>query len=691
MVCPKFQLHLVSLSVHTHACHFCLMPLLSGKFSFFLWKLQTHQRRRKNSSQGQGQQQQQQQQPPSQPAQAQIHPTESPIAIQHNSTAPTHRHDTPLVITTGQSTTSLFKCQYCNALFQIHHELQQHEEIHKKLGHIGTVNLLASQNILTNQHSCKFAASPNSHTPRPESNQSNNSNNRQQPQQQQQHPHPQDMKPLICHQCGLLCPSEIAMIEHVKQHETLNKLYQSQQQQQRQQQQQQQQQPQQHQQNQSQQATPPGGTQQQVTSQMRSDVRNERSPQDGGRSSNMAVGSPAPEHTATSAANQHSSSSASAQNVTSSSMTSSTGNMSVFPMPQISPGLPSMLDELCLAASTWNSFYTQQQTTSATSAPPGSSSGNVSSAGLTVPQLPKALTVHSTINQNHLANGGNMVLPPGAAIQQQQHQLQQQQQQLMVIPKPKKKKKKKKPKVNKDDIFECSICHQTFATEFHRNIHANSHKYYDASRSSKATAAAAAFPIATAVTAETNHTAKNSLPNATISSNNANHSSTANNRNKNAATSNPINNTAVSASNNNSNNPSASPAVTGNSTSNNAVATTSGSFNNMSMGDTSGVYVPSSYGMAAVVTSTSTMSTYGMTTVPNAFQTAASLPTMVPMATPNQYPVTMAMGGPGAPHSIFPLLHRPASGALTAPVAHHPVAQQPLFPQPIPQPVFPQR
>lgn len=97
--------------------------------------------------------------------------------------------------------------------------------------------------------------------------------------------------------------------------------------------------------------------------------------------------------------------------------------------------------------------------------------------------------------------------------------------------------------------------------------------------------------------------------------------------------------------------------------------------------ETSGGYVASNYNM---VTSAGS---YG-----NAFPTV-TLPAMVPMTAPgsSQYP-----GGPPTP--IFPLLHRPGTGPVggmgmgaAAALTHHPVTQQPLFPQPIPQPVFPQR
>ena len=429
------------------------------------------------------------------------------------------------------------------------------------------------------------------------------------------------------------------MIEHVKQHETLSKLYQNQQQQQ------------------SQSHVANNSQQQQQQQQQVSQVRNERSPPEGNNS--ITVSSPTVDN----------------NTGASTTLTPNTApsNMSVFPMTQISPGLPSMLDELCLAATTWNTFYTQQQQQQQQQQQPN----NMTSTGVAVPQLPKALVAHSTINQNHIPNGnsGNsMVLVPG-------QQLQQQQQQPDVPPKPKKKKKKKKPKVRLDDIFECNICHQTFATEFHRNIHANSHKYYDGSRGNKSPVASLSL---VAAGTDIGNKAASAAVDTTISSNiNVTNTVISNNVNNSNSS------TGASATGSNP----ATPHATHVSVNTTNTSATTCSYN-VTMVDTSGTYVPSSYGMtAAVAPSTAAgMSTYGMTSaVPNAFQTAASLPTMVPMATPNhQYPVTMTMAAQ-APHPIFPLIHRPASNALSAPVAHHPVTQQPLFPQPLPQPVFPQR
>ena len=554
--------------------------------------LQTHQRRRKNSSQGQGQSQ----------IQANQSPLKNSTVPEQNNTSqtPADKQDTPSLVGTVSQSASLFKCQYCNHIFSHQDELFHHEEIHKKLGHIETANLAASQTILGNQTSCKFAGTANH---------GSHGNNAQ------------DLKPLICHQCGLLCTTETAMIEHVKQHETLNRLYQNQQQQQ---------QSQSHVANNSQQ-------QQQQQQQQVSQVRNERSQPEG--NNGITVSSPAVDNAAASTTATHNTPSS---------------NVSVFPMPQISPGLPSMLDELCLAATTWNTFYTQQQQ---------QQPNNIASTSVAVPQLPKALVAHNTINQNHISNGNSMVLAPG-----------QQQQQQDVPPKPKKKKKKKKPKVALDDIFECNICHQTFATEFHRNIHANSHKYYDGSRGNKSPASSLSLVAAADIGN------KATVPETTISTNvNITNTVVTNNVNTNSST-------GISATNSNPATPHATVSVNTTNTS-----TTTCSYSNVTMVDTSGTYVPSSYGMtAAVAPSTVGMSSYGMTSVPNAFQTAASLPTMVPMAAPNQYPVTMAMAAP-APHPIFPLIHRPASNALSAPVAHHAVTQQPLFPQPLPQPVFPQR
>ena len=580
------------------------MPFCRLKLNLFTF--QTHQRRRKNSSHGQT--------PPQHKDMPPLQNISNSSAIMSSTAA--EKQDNSVVIThaTHNPSASILKCQYCTHGFINQNELFHHEEIHKKLGHIGTANLAASQTLSPSQTSCKYAATTDNH--------GNHSSN-----------NAQDMKPLICHQCGLLCATEVAMIEHVKQHETLNKLYQSQQQQQTQSQ-----------------VANSSQQQQQQQQQQVSQVRNDRSPSDGG---SITVSSPPADN------------SNNAPSSTTHNNTTTPGNMSVFPMPQISPGLPSMLDELCLAATTWNTFYTQQQQ---------QQPGNLTSSAVAVPQLPKALVAHSTINQNHLPNGNNMMLPPG-------QQLQPQQQDIPPI-KPKKKKKKKKPKVRTDEIFECSICHQTFATEFHRNIHANSHKYYDGSRGNKSQSSLSS------VTAAAAEVAKAAIHNASTTTTSI--SSNTNTKATNTVVTNNINNSTPANNNNNNSNPATPHSGTEN-THNTNTSTTTCTYNNIGMVDTSGAYVPSSYGMtAAVAPSTAGMSTYGMTTVPNAFQTAASLPTMVPKATPNQYPVTMAMATP-APHPIFPLIHRPASNALSAPVAHHPVTQQPLFPQPLPQPVFPQR
>ncbi len=447
------------------------------------------------------------------------------------------------------------KCLYCSRLFDNPMEKAQHEEIHVKLGHgIGTNQSIDTLNTINTlpirpPSSCKFATV----MPAVAGTKLVTVVN--------------ELKPFVCPQCGLLCPNSDLLIQHLKEHEALSKMY--------------------------------------LNQALAGHYYQPKTPPP---STGMA-------------------------GINGNQQTSplSPGPGMTFPLAHAQPHTNnSMLEELCSAAVSWNTFY--------------------ASSGKTEPHLANAVSVTSQPNLNIMVNN-TLNTAPVVAQPQAQVQPAAPTQPTQAIPNttPPKKKKKRRPKnrASVDDIFECEVCLQQFATEFHRNIHANSHKFYN---DKKSAANAQANTTETSSTIESSP--RTTAPPTTINTESPDMVQQVSNNN----------NTTTPQANDNT---SAAPSP------------------HLPTGYTSPA---NSYAMSTGSSYTHTTSMANMTT---------GLPTcppmsMAPMINPNQYSVSMPM-----PHTashaaaMFPLLHRPASAALSAPVSHMP--QQPLFPQPIPQPVFPQR